>query len=252
MFILRNKETKKFPCRYGGDKEFPLTTGSDLNNQLYGYLYGDKSALEKYFIPKEPDGYNDEINYYDPELYEIIEFNFPEPFYARETVGGRTFCFNGYGNIFFNTNIDNETIYTDEDHPLYDQKTGEALEVPAYRQYMILELFFGSVELHHSAPHEEGYSYETDIIELVYNDEGFPYWEINSENGGRDCDGPIERHNYYISLGGFNSKSVMMTHFSKDYSDEKYERELKWHSPRKSDPNKRGYVRDYYAEQAGY
>ena len=253
MFILRNKETKKFPFGFE-ERDFPLTTGENLKESLYGYYYGNQKALEKYFIPKEPDPYSDNSNYFDPEKYEIVEFEMPEPFYAREAVGGRRFeIIDGYGKIFFNTNLGMEPVQDEYGESLlFDPKTGEPLEIPAYQQYFILELIHGRASISWYANTEEGHSYTDEYIELVYNDEGFPYWAITNESGGSDCDGPIERTNHYISHGGFNSRQQMITNFGKEYTEEKYERELRWHSPSSSNLNKRGSQRDYFAEQAGY
>jgi hypothetical protein len=138
-----------------------------------------------------------------------------------------------------------ETIFDDEDNCIYGTD-GVAIEIPAYRQNLILTLYQGRANIHFWARHEEGSSYEELEIELVRDEDGFPYWSINSDTGGTDCDGPIEYHRFFISHGGFAPK------WNIEESQEKYERECRWHSQMISDPQRKGWNRDVYAEQASY
>ena len=242
MFIIRNKETKKLPCEYSGDIEFPLTTGEELKNRLSGCRYSAKPELLDRFFDFENDSRHD---VYSKEEYEVVEFKWCEPFYIRQSVGGRQVTFDGYGEFFFNTDEGMETIFDDEDNCIYGTD-GVAIEIPAYRQNLILTLYQGRANIHFWARHEEGSSYEELEIELVRDEDGFPYWSIDSDTGGTDCDGPIEYHRFFMSHGGFAPK------WNIEESQEKYERECRWYSQMISDPQRKGWNRDVYAEQAGY
>lgn len=242
MFIIRNKETKKFPCEHSGDIEFPLTTGDELHNKLAGCRYSAKAELLDRFFDIENDNRHD---VYNKDEYEVVEFKSCEPFYMREAVRGRSINVCGYADIDFNHNVGMENLYDDEGGYIYGTD-GVALEVPAYEKHLILKLYEGRANVHFWTRHEEGSSYEELEIELVRDKEGFPYWEISSDSGGTDCDGPIEYHRFYYSHGGFNGKLRI------DDTEEKYEAEQKWNSPMKSDPHRKGWNRDVYAEQAGY
>lgn len=226
MFIIRNKETKKFPSEYNGEIYFPLSTGSELLNKIAGCYYSKTAEkLERFFDPA-----HDRCDTFNKDKYEIVEFKWCYPFRIRQSVEGRSIKFSGYGEISFNTDEGTEYVYDDEDKNIMGPD-GVAIEVPAYRQHVCLILFEGNASIHYWGRHEEGSSYEDMGIELVYDEEGFPYWEMDSDCGGTDCDGPIEHHRFFISYG------------SSENDD---------NSPLINNPNKRGYNRDYYAEQAGY
>jgi hypothetical protein len=229
MFIIRNKETKKFPSEFRADIDFPLTTGEELHNKLSGCKYSLKKELLEQYLEEDQ---------------EIVEFKWCEPFYKRENTGGHRINICGYADIDFNTNLGTEYVYDDEDNNVMGTDDC-AIEVPAYQKHFILKLYEGRAYLHYWTRHEEGSSYEELEVELVRDEEGFPYWSIDSDSGGTDCDGPIEYHRFFMSHGGFASK------FDSN-NQERYECELKWHSPMISDPQRKGWNRDVYAEQMGY
>jgi len=246
MYIIRNKETKLFPTEYSGEKEFPFTTGNNLYESLAGYYYfaNNKEYTEKILEKEFPN---------EKDKYEIVEFKFPKSFYIREPVENRHFnIIDGYGKVFFNTNLENESIQDNEGRFLFDQNTGEVLKIPAYRQYFILELVHGSAQINYYERTDEGHDYGHLYIELVLDEQGFPYWEITNETGGSDCDGPIEYHNFYMSYGDYADKEVCKVNYTQSYSDEYYEQDLKYSSPWSINTNKRSCKRDYRAEEAGY
>jgi hypothetical protein len=88
-----------------------------------------------------------------------------------------------------------------------------------------------SRDFHYSRPTEEGYEYCHE--ELFHNGEEIEY-EMYS--GGRDCDGPIDRHYSYVCKVGPDLKA------DTNYYGDKLP---KWRKVK-------GHVRDYYAEAMGY
>ena len=185
-----------------------------------------------------------EKNQYSLDEYECVEFKTCEPYYMRESVQHSNLTISGTSQLSFNTDSGMQNIYDDEGNGLY-ATNGCLIEVPAYEQHFVLSLIDGSAQYHKSYPTEEGYHYESECIELIYDDNGFPVWEISRDSGGRDCDGPIERHSFYLSYGGFANSE----HYD---NKERYEQQYKYHSELISHNYRKGYIRDYYAEAMGY
>lgn len=86
--------------------------------------------------------------------------------------------------------------------------------------------------------HEEGGSQEGLTIEQGWaNDlqgDDTQAWEIESYSSSRDCDGPLERNQTWISFGGTEPDA------------------LSWYPERSNWEKVGGYQRDHYAEAAGY
>ena len=104
------------------------------------------------------------------------------------------------------------------------------------------------VELSHSAPHEEGYSYESANFTMSLSKEGWIVEQI-AETGGRDCDGEIS-HTYEkfalvseLSDGNPMPKKWDDTKSMWIWDDEKMQ-------PKWSESKCRVY--DQYAQEAGY
>lgn len=97
-------------------------------------------------------------------------------------------------------------------------------EAPLMRVY----LHSGSMRRYHCANHDEGHSYEQEVISEGEMG-GAPAWIIETENGGKDCDGQHARYWEGYSTGGLEEGA--------------------WFSP---STETKAEVYDQYARMAGY
>lgn len=126
----------------------------------------------------------------------------------------------------FKYEVDYETEYQE-----LNEETGEVIKNFVYMTFV--RVISGTVYSSWFQRHEEGHS--SGNIEI---EEGENEWFISQTTSSCDCDGPLERYNYYISQGSEHGPRQVTT--------------FMFLSPLEKDPNRKSYQRDVYAERMGY
>lgn len=126
----------------------------------------------------------------------------------------------------FRYEVDHET-----DDQLLDETTGEVLK--NFVCMTFVRVISGSVYSSWFQRHEEGHT--SGNIEISEDEDS---WVITQNTSSCDCDGPLERHNYYISKGSEREPKQVTT--------------FMFLSPLEPDPIRKSHQRDVYAERMGY
>lgn len=126
----------------------------------------------------------------------------------------------------FRYEVDYETEFQE-----LSEETGEVIKNFIYMTYV--KVISGTVYTSWFQHHEEGHA--SGNIEIEEGENG---WFISQVTSSCDCDGPLERYNYYVSEGSERGPKQVTT--------------FMFLSPLEKDPERESHQRDISAERMGY
>lgn len=248
-YVLVNKEGIASQI-FGCDNRFSFQFYDDNYLEFLGnsniLLFKDIESAEKFK--------NKYLNLKDCEIYKIVTPDFFRLFEEGEC----NIEIIGNGKIKIEIDRSLAPALNKFESPIRNSD-GETFQSLNNIIYTILELESGYASISKSGKHDEGYWYNNiEVgIQCHWDNESKTityYWKIQSEDGGKDCDGRISRYSFYMSMGGFRSRQKCYENWQDEFSEEKYNKLWKFNS--EWEPNvfgkEKNYVHDENAERAGY